>query len=118
MTEVWKDVQGYEGLYKVSNFGNVHSVKRKKNLKPQFSYNGHASVGLYKDHKFKLHSIHRLVAKAFIPNPFNLPVVHHLDDNPRNNCVDNLKWCTQKENVHYTIEAGKHGTMYGRKLNK
>ena len=115
MTEVWKDVQGYEGLYKVSNLGNVYSVKSQKILKAQFSYDGHATVGFYKNRKFKLYSIHRLVATAFIPNPLNHPIVHHLDDNPRNNCVSNLKWCTQKENVHYTIVAGKHGKMYGRK---
>ena len=75
-------------------------------------------VGLHKDCKTKMHYVHRLVAEAFIPNPLNLPVVHHKDDNKQNNCVDNLKWCTQKENVHYTIMAGNHGTMYGRKPNK
>jgi hypothetical protein len=115
LTEDWKDVQDYEELYKVSNLGNVYSVKSQKILKAQFSYDGHAIVGLYKNRKFKSHSIHRLVANAFIPNPMNLPIVHHLDNNPRNNCVDNLKWCTQKENVHHTIAAGNHGTMGRRK---
>lgn len=115
MNEHWADVPGYEGLYRVSTSGNVYSIKVKKNLKPQFKYDGHAVVGLYKDHKLKGHPVHRLVAMAFIPNPFNLPIVHHLDDNPRNNHVSNLKWVTQKENVHYTIATGKHGKMWGRK---
>lgn len=115
MPEFWKDVPGYEELYRVSTLGNVYSCKRRINLKQCNGSGGHLVVGLYKDHKLKLHLVHRLVAEAFIPNPFNHPIVHHRDDNPKNNHVNNLMWCTQKENVHYTIAAGKHGKMWGRK---
>ena len=119
LTEVWKDVANYEGLYKVSNFGNVYSCRKKRNMTLNPSeITGYVVVGLCKDGIQKLRSVHRLVAEAFIPNPLNLPVVHHMDDNKQNNCVNNLKWCTQKENVHYTIAAGNHGTMGRRKLNK
>lgn len=118
MTEVWKDVSNYEGLYKVSNLGNIYSCRLKRNMTLNPTQNGYIVVGMCKDKVQKLHSVHRLVAEAFIPNPLNLPVVHHKDDNKQNNRVDNLEWCTQKENVHYTIKAGNHGTMYGRKPNK
>lgn len=115
LSEIWKDVSGYEGLYRVSTFGNVFSYISHKVLKPCNRSGGHVVVNLYKDHKMKSQFIHRLVAEAFIPNPDNLPVIHHKDDNPKNNHVSNLMWCTQKENVHFTIATGKHGKMWGRK---
>ena len=115
MVEVWKNVSGYENRYMVSNFGAVYSVLTHKRLKPHTKYDGHTTVWLYKDGKAKIHGVHHLVAEAFLPNPDGLPIVHHLDDNPRNNHVSNLKWVTQKENVHYTIVTGKHGKMWGRK---
>ena len=114
MTEV-KDIAGYEGLYTIDTHGNVYSIKSGRYLTPCATYDGHMAVNLYKRGTMKRMSIHRLVATAFLPNPDNHPVVHHLDDNPRNNHVNNLKWCTQKENVHHTIIAGKHGKMWGRK---
>ena len=115
MTEVWKDIPGYEGAYQVSNLGNVYSCKRCRPMRPHDKGSGHLIVLLRKDNKPKTHPVHRLVAAAFIPNPHKLPVVHHKDDNPQNNRADNLEWCTQKENVHYTIAAGKHGTMQRRR---
>jgi hypothetical protein len=118
VTEVWKDVPNYEGLYKVSNLGNVYSCRLKRNMARNPNQMGYVTVSMTKDKIMKVRPVHRLVAEAFIPNPENLPVVHHKDDNKQNNRVENLEWCTQKENVHYTIAAGNHGTMYGRKLNK
>lgn len=111
MIEV-KDIAGYEGMYTIDIQGRIYSHKSKKylSLKPD-SILGYVHAGLCKDGKMKMYNVHRLVAKAFIPNPENLPIVHHKDDNKSNNCVDNLEWCTQKENVHHTIAAGKHGTM-------
>lgn len=116
MTELWKDVQGYEGLYKVSNLGNVYSCKRNKLLKKYFpdlglGATGYNLVGLYKDGKQKMFVVHRLVAQAFIDNPLNLPVVNHKDGNKRNNTVENLEWCTQKENVAHAIAMGVHGKI-------
>lgn len=114
MTET-KDIAGYEGLYTIDTEGRIYSIRRKKylSLKPDSSF-GYVHAGLSKFGKTKLYSVHRLVAKAFIPNPNNLPVVHHKDDNKSNNRVENLEWCTQKENVHHAIAAGKHGKMNRR----
>lgn len=118
MNEIWKDVPGYEGLYSVSTKGRVYSHKTKKYLSagnPESCW-GYVYVCLNKHGKTKQFSLHRLVAKTFIPNPDNFLIVHHIDGNPQNNSVDNLKWCTQKENVHHCIESGKFGKMsWGKK---
>lgn len=111
ITEVWKDIPGYDGFYQISNHGQVYSHKSKRIIKGSTLYAGYQYVNLCNNGVSKNISIHRLVACAFIPNPDNLPVVHHIDENPQNNSVSNLKWCTQKENVHYTIAARKHGRM-------
>lgn len=113
MQEVWRDVVGYEGLYKVSNLGNVYSCKRKKCLSPNIpkscvNVTYHSIVTLRKDGKQKCFGVHRLVAMAFIPNPDNLPIVNHKDGNKQNNAVDNLEWCTQRYNVeHYFSTVGR-----------
>ena len=102
MTEIWKNIEGYEGKYQVSNFGQVKSmIGQEKVLHPKKHRNGHLQIGLHKDKKRKTMYIHRLVAQAFIPNPDNLPCVNHKDENPNNNNVDNLEWCTQKYNCNY-----------------
>lgn len=102
MTEIWKNIEGYEGKYQVSNLGRVKSmIGQEKVLHPKKHRNGHLQIGLHKDKKRKTMYIHRLVAQAFIPNPDNLPCVNHKDENPNNNNVDNLEWCTQKYNCNY-----------------
>lgn len=113
MQEIWKDIPGYEGKYQISNFGNVMSLhfKRsptnKKLLKqtPDGKY-GYLKVMLRDNGNDKMCTVHRLVAEAFIPNPNNKPNVNHLDTNPKNNRVDNLEWCTQKENIQYGYDFG------------
>ena len=115
MTEIWKDIKGYEGLYQVSNLGNVKSLPRlliysdgqrhyykEKILRCIKKPSGYCFVNLYKDNVSKHKHIHRLVAEAFIPNPDNLPVINHKDKNPLNNRADNLEWCTQQYNVDYS----------------
>lgn len=100
MQEIWKDINRYEGLYKISNFGKVMSLTRNKlltiNKTGEYDY-----VFLSKNGQFKIKKIHRLVAEAFIPNPNNLECVNHRDENKRNNRVDNLEWCTKKYNCNY-----------------
>lgn len=106
MKEIWKDVIGYEGLYQVSNLGNVKSVKKDKKLSILKSgrYN---HLSLSKNGTIKNHSIHRLVAQAFIPNPNNYNIINHKDENTRNNCVDNLEWCSQSYNINYGTRKEK-----------
>lgn len=107
MEEVYKDIEGFEGLYEISNLGNVKSlvnnkgVAREKILKPFISGNGHLQVRLCKNKTSKLLYVHRLVAQAFLPNQHNLPCINHIDENKQNNVVSNLEWCTHKYNINY-----------------
>lgn len=97
--EIWKDIDGYEGMYQVSNVGNVRSLNYRgtgkiKNLVPKVNNCGRLWVEL----KGKPLLIHRLVAKAFIPNEHKYPEINHKDENPKNNVVENLEWCTGEYN--------------------
>lgn len=116
--EEWKDIEGFEGLYQVSNFGQVRSLPRiivcfSKNGTPytlhvrgrilSFRYTkGYAYAHLCdKDHHSRHFAVHRLVAAAFIPNPLHLPEVNHKDEHRSNNHVSNLEWCDRLYNIHY-----------------
>lgn len=105
MEEIWKDIEGYEGKYQVSNLGNVRSLdyrntKMTRNLRPKLRAN-YLFVRLQKQGIGKCPMVHRLVAKAFIPNPNNYPEVNHKDENKHNNRADNLEWCTRSYNITY-----------------
>ena len=105
--EEWRDIEGYEGLYQISNWGRVKSLNYKRTgeegiLLPSPNKHGYLRIDLCKKgEKPKHFSIHRLVAQAFIPNPDNLPQVNHKDENKTNNYVYNLEWCDDKYNVNY-----------------
>ena len=99
--EEWKDIQGYEGLYQVSNKGQVKSTRNNIILKPMISDKGYYHVDLYNKDNRKSCKVHRLVAQAFIPNPNNYPVINHKDENTINNQVSNLEWCTAQYNHDY-----------------
>ncbi|MBF0651312.1 HNH endonuclease [Dysgonomonas sp. GY75] len=110
IAEVWRDIVGYEGLYQVSNTGKVKSLFRyKKVLKGRISTWGYIQVGLCVKGVKKHHSVHRLVAIAFIENIENLPCIDHIDGDKLNNGVDNLRWCTHKANMNnpITIQRNK-----------
>lgn len=123
MIEIWKDIEGYEGLYEVSSYGRVRSLQRtrkgsygsirivyEKILNHKIDKDGYHTVSLSKEGKMKYIRVHRLVAQAFIPNPDNLPQVNHRDEDKSNNCVENLEWCDAKYNSNY-------GTAKERMLN-
>ena len=98
--EEWKNIIGYEGLYEVSNKGNVRNVRRNKLLRLQKNQ-GYIRVALSKNGIKTWLRVHRLVAQAFIENPDNLPEINHLDEDKANNSVDNLEWCDRSYNNNY-----------------
>ena len=102
--EIWTDIENYEGLYQISNKGRVRNSRSGRILIQKIKKrdsNSYRLIVLSKDNVQKCHSIHRLVAKAFLPNPNNLPCVNHKDENGENNNVKNLEWCTHKYNTNY-----------------
>lgn len=126
--EVWKDIEGYEGLYQVSNYGRVRSLNygctgQVRLLKPSKDKYGYLNITLCKNRKPKVCKVHRLVAIAFISNPLNLPEVNHKDENKENNFVwvnddgsidfkkSNLEWVSTKQNIN-------HGTRNKRVAEK
>lgn len=119
--EEWKDVEGYEGIYKISNLGNLKSLdryitrkdgvtlfKKGKLMTKKINLDGYCIYHLSKDGKESHVSAHRLVAEAFIPNPDKLPEVNHIDFNRENNTYINLEWVTHHDNVKHSIDAGRH----------
>ena len=115
--EQWKDIEGFDGRYQISNLGRVKSCSRlirvshrgyvgyrktqEKIMKPCTMRNGYQYIEFHKNGEQSREFVHRLVARAFIPNLNNLPFVNHKDENPSNNNVDNLEWCTSKYNCNY-----------------
>lgn len=110
--ETWKPVVGYEGIYEVSNIGNIKNSKTNKILK-QPKRSGYPSVGMAKNKIAKNHRIHRLVAMAFIENPENKRCVNHKDGNKLNNNVENLEWCTHSENNYHAMKNGLNHSRKG-----
>lgn len=105
--EIWRDIDGFDG-YQVSNLGNVRSLnyngtKNIQLLKPSLSgpNRGYKSISMQVAAKVIRRNIHRLVAKAFIPNPKNLSEINHIDEDGTNNKVNNLEWCDRKYNLNY-----------------
>ena len=104
----WRDIKGYEGLYQVSDEGEVKSLgngnssnSKERILKSANNGWGYLQVLLYKNGKRKRFLIHKLVAMMFLPNPSNLPEINHKDENKQNNKVDNLEFCDRKYNTNY-----------------
>ena len=113
MEEIWKDIKGYEGLYQVSNLGQIKRISRKKFgrgakgntveriLKQEVCNSGYLRVTLYYSGTAKRYLVHRIVGTAFAPNPDNFPEINHKDENKVNNTAENLEWCTSKYNSNY-----------------
>jgi hypothetical protein len=126
--EIWKDIKGFEGIYQISNFGNIKSLSRKtkngkcksdKILKKTLDNKGYQNITIHKNFKKSIFKVHRLVAEAFIPNPYNKPQVNHIDGNKTNNLVTNLEWCTNSENQIHSYKNGLKQTkkVYQYDLN-
>lgn len=117
MQEIWKDIKGYEGLYKISNYGRI--INKNNKVKNIGVYkNGYLYLDLYKNNKRQKKLVHRLVAEIFLENKNNLPEVNHIDGNKQNNRVDNLEWCTCSYNLKeaYRLKLRKVSkTMLGKK---
>ena len=135
--EIWKDIPGYEGLYQASSEGRIKSLGRtqpecwkdgthfrihkfpEKIMKFRYNANGYAQVNLFKQNKDRKNaSVHRLVAMSFLENPKNLPCINHKDENPKNNKVSNLEWCTQTYNVNYGNRIKKYRQTRGVKVDR
>lgn len=106
--EVWKDIPGTNGEYKISNYGKVKTSKTGRILSPAIDMCGYERVCLFKMDRRRRYKVHRLVAITFIPNPDNKEQVNHKDGNKRNNNIDNLEWVTNEENMHHSRENGLH----------
>lgn len=131
LNEEWRDVQDYEGVYQVSNYGRIKRVEHTKVyksanqsgkfmahyrydamiLKPCFDSGGYIQIHLCRHQKKRWTKIHRLVAEAFLPNPDNLPQVNHKDGNKENSRLDNLEWVSMSDNMQH---AYKTGLNFGR----
>ena len=124
---MWKNIKGYEGLYQISDKGEVRSLNyrntgRVQVLKPNKNNCGYLQVLLCKNGKMKRYLVHRLVAEAFLPNPSNLPQINHKDENPLNNCVENLEFCDSRYNNNFGTRnqriAEKLTGVYNTKKSK
>lgn len=128
--EIWKDIEGFEGLYQVSNLGRVKSLdryvnaksnskcfKKGKILKIRTNWDGYKGVTLCKKGRKYKFQLHRLIAQAFIPNPHNYPIINHKDENKSNNCIENIEWCTYSYNTNYG-SAIKNRTEKQRYTNR
>lgn len=119
MNEIWKSIPEYEN-YQVSNLGNIKNVNyrgtgKTKIIKGHIN-KGYIYVALRKNNKTKMVLLHRLIAKAFIPNIENKSCINHIDCNTQNNNINNLEWCTQKENIQYMDKLKRR--VANKKLNE
>lgn len=118
MKEIWKDINGFEGLYQISNLGRVKSIRNNIILKQTYCKSNYLKVKLSKNCKQKTIQVHRLVTETFIPNPDNKPQVNHIDGNKENNHIDNLEWVTAKENTEHAIKIGISNKPITKKVFK
>lgn len=121
----FKYIPGYEGLYSINKNGDVYSHYKNIIVKTHTNRKGYLMVNLYKSGVGKLIPIHRLIALTFIPNPENKPEIDHIDTNRKNNSIDNLRWCTRKENCNNPLtlkhagdsRRGEKNCWYGKKFS-
>lgn len=124
MEEVWKDIKGFEGKYQISNKGRVKRNTRfdnrnvilpEKILSPYYNKGGYLYIDFEVNGVKTRHAIHRLIAQAFIPNPYNYPIINHINEIKDDNRIENLEWCTHSYNLSYGHRAEK--ALISRKTN-
>lgn len=115
--ETWKDIEGFEGLYQVSDQGRVRNVMTGRILKQYKNNRGYFRLSLCKEGEYSSYLVHRLVAEAFIfnPNPKEYDQVNHKDEDPNNNRADNLEWCSSEYNLTYGTRAARISDTYAMK---
>lgn len=126
--EQWKEIEGFDGLYLVSNLGRVLRKRREyinpqgatcvveeKELKPSLNGNGYLHYKIRYNGTRKTLKAHRLIALAFIPNPDNKPYINHIDGNKTNNNISNLEWVTAKENTRHAVALGLRPKQYKKR---
>lgn len=121
MKEVWKEIEGYEGFYEISNLGNVRSVggqigtslRKPRVLAQSSTKDGYKKVRLQRNEKDKTVQVHRLVAEYFIDNPHNYDTVNHKDGDKTNNKVENLEWCNRSYQMYHAYEKGLKTSRIG-----
>lgn len=118
MKEIFKPIKGLEGLYSISNLGRVRNEKFNRILNPSLKNNGYYYHNLSVNGKKKNFYIHRLIAEAFIPNPYDYPVINHKDENKTNNSIDNLEWCTIEYNLNYGTRNYRISKANSNRRNK
>lgn len=107
MSEMWKPIEGYEGIYEVSASGRVRNVKKAGRMMTGSTVtHGYKAVTLHKNGCGKMMLVHRIVAEHFIPNPENKPQVNHINGNKADNRVENLEWATAQENLTHAMRTG------------
>ena len=102
--EIWKNVVNYEEIYQVSNLGKIKSLYKNRILINSLNKSGYYQVQLFKNKQYKQFLVHRLVAQAFIPNPDNKPQVNHINAVKTDNFINNLEWCTPRENMDHAVK--------------
>ena len=123
--EIWKPIKGFEEEYEISNYGRLKSYvkcnahpKVPRILNPYSTRQGYLKIDLKNKYIKKRYLVHRLVAEAFIPNLENKPYINHIDGNKKNNCVENLEWCTPSENMYHAFKTGLKKSKYGKDIIK
>lgn len=131
--EIWKDVAGYEGLYRVSNLGQIYSCYLNRILKPYINQKGYYIISLWRNHTRYTTGVYRLVAETFLPDKTNFKSIpdedrslidlddlqiNHKDEDKTNNCVDNLEWCTNKYNAHYGTVITRRATTQSKPIEQ